>query len=527
MPRNPPWDRDELILTLDLYLREGMLDDRDAPVVELSDLLNRLALHPSRPDPGRFRNPNGVAMKLANFAAIDPTHHGTALSRYGRRDREVWDEFAGDRERLARAAATIRQSTSPDGTAVSEGFSTADRMAQVRNVLRNITAQHVEQAIRDIDAEVEHSYGAPTGYELLHNGKRYPPKAVVGLAASRLLGWSVLPQDFSSGKAGSQAVGILEMLGFTVVEKAEEARERRYWAFCANPKMYRVEEAVQERETDTWTTKGKPVREGDRALIWKGKGRDDERGVVALAEVLTDPEPLSGANNPYWVTAPGEDQLEERVRIRYIKPGGLPIWCTESRGGFLNDLSVSRARGGTVFAVTPEQWEALVQVAGGWPEDAPEVQDARDAVAERAGRRGSRQGFRLTPELRRAVELHAMQRARLFYEEEGWHVEDVSASQSYDLRCTRAGNEELHVEVKGTVSRGAEVLLTPNEVEHARAAYPNVALFIVANIQVADPQAVVSEVHGGEVKVVSPWRIADGCLMPVGFSYVVPPPGGV
>ena len=60
------------------------------------------------------------------------------------------------------------------------------------------------------------------------------------------------------------------------------------------------------------------------------------------------------------------------------------------------------------------------------------------------------------------------------YSDLGWSVGDVSLSESYDLRCTRQG-EELHVEVKGTTSQGERVLLTRNEVAHAREWYPGVA----------------------------------------------------
>jgi 5-methylcytosine-specific restriction protein A len=35
-PRNPPWAEEELTLVLDLYLREGLLDDADPRVIELS-----------------------------------------------------------------------------------------------------------------------------------------------------------------------------------------------------------------------------------------------------------------------------------------------------------------------------------------------------------------------------------------------------------------------------------------------------------------------------------------------------------
>ena len=101
MARNPTWSREELILALDTYLRIGMAGSAHPEVQQLSQTLNNLKLHAVRPDPARFRNPNGVAMKLANFAALDPSYPGIALSRGGRGDAEIWKEFATDRERLA------------------------------------------------------------------------------------------------------------------------------------------------------------------------------------------------------------------------------------------------------------------------------------------------------------------------------------------------------------------------------------------------------------------------------------------
>lgn len=107
--RNPAWERDELILALDLYLGAGLLDDSDKRVVALSELLNGLPLHPLRADAARFRNPNGVALKLANFAAIDPSYPGRGMSRGGRGDRQVWDELAGQPDLVSELAAGIRE----------------------------------------------------------------------------------------------------------------------------------------------------------------------------------------------------------------------------------------------------------------------------------------------------------------------------------------------------------------------------------------------------------------------------------
>ena len=109
MPRNPPWTRDELILALDLYFRIGMGKRSHPDVIELSHVLNQLSRGTMHPDPARFRNPNGVQMKLANFAALDPAYPGVALQRGGHQDAQIWEEFHHDRERLARLAAQLRR----------------------------------------------------------------------------------------------------------------------------------------------------------------------------------------------------------------------------------------------------------------------------------------------------------------------------------------------------------------------------------------------------------------------------------
>jgi 5-methylcytosine-specific restriction enzyme A len=108
--RNPPWQRDELILALDLYFRHRPdTIAKTHPAVEaLSELLNALPIHPDRPDPQKFRNVNGTYMKLCNFLALDPEYRGKGLEAGGRLEQAVWAEFVGDRDRLARIAKAIR-----------------------------------------------------------------------------------------------------------------------------------------------------------------------------------------------------------------------------------------------------------------------------------------------------------------------------------------------------------------------------------------------------------------------------------
>lgn len=86
------WSKDQLKLAFHLYcqLSFGKMHSRNPEVVELSNLIGRSA--------------NALAMKLVNFASLDPSITGTGrkgLSGVSKLDREVWAEFNQDWERLA------------------------------------------------------------------------------------------------------------------------------------------------------------------------------------------------------------------------------------------------------------------------------------------------------------------------------------------------------------------------------------------------------------------------------------------
>jgi 5-methylcytosine-specific restriction protein A len=114
--RNPPWAWDEIVLALDLYFRIGVQSSTHPDVIELSEILNRLPVHSVRPQADRFRNPNGVNLKLANLAHFDPDYAGAGMARGSRRDREVFDTYVINRPELVRIAAEIR-SLAVEGTA--------------------------------------------------------------------------------------------------------------------------------------------------------------------------------------------------------------------------------------------------------------------------------------------------------------------------------------------------------------------------------------------------------------------------
>ncbi|QGG47632.1 HNH endonuclease [Heliorestis convoluta] len=110
--RNPAWQRDELILALDLYMRTNPLQISAShrEVIDLSEILNRLPIHGIRPDATKFRNSNGVYMKLCNFLRFDPSYQGTGLQRGGKLEEEIWKEFFQKPELLRKVASAIRNS---------------------------------------------------------------------------------------------------------------------------------------------------------------------------------------------------------------------------------------------------------------------------------------------------------------------------------------------------------------------------------------------------------------------------------
>lgn len=300
-------------------------------------------------------------------------------------------------------------------------------------------------------------------------------------------------------------------------------RPRHYWALQANPKRYRIEDAVREKQTDWWKTNGKLLRPGDRVMLWKSQGgrKGAKRGVVGLGEVVSEPA-LVAKPDEYWTDPADGQEIAWRAEIRYVHAPNLPLWLDGWAKAILEQLTVSQGLQRTAFDVTTQQWEAVVEAAGGWPEESPEIQDARDAIAQQAGRKPARQGFRMNVEERRAIEQHAMEMAKAHYHDQGWTtIDDVSLRKSYDLHCSRSDGSELRVEVKGTTGMGDTVLLTPNEVTHAHVHHPNVALFIVANITLSREEGVL-HTSGGDMVVHEPWKLKDECLKAIGYEYAVP-----
>jgi hypothetical protein len=85
-----------------------------------------------------------------------------------------------------------------------------------------ITALDVQDALRRLAAGAPHPFGVSTGWDVVYEERRYPQKAVLGLAAGNLAGRPLGPYDFTAGECRR----VLARLGFPPVRKGG-GRERR------------------------------------------------------------------------------------------------------------------------------------------------------------------------------------------------------------------------------------------------------------------------------------------------------------
>ncbi len=147
----------------------------------------------------------------------------------------------------------------------------------------------------------------------------------------------------------------------------------------------------------------------------------------------------------------------------------------------------------------------------------PEVSDAIAAV-EWVSNPRRKFGRRFSAAENAAIEERAVLVTREHFENElGYQTEDVGEYLSYDVRASK-GQEVVKVEVKGTTTDGAQVVLTRNEVNLHRAEHPHTALAVVRNVTL-DRSGERPVASGGELVLVMPWEIDEGGLSPIAYDY--------
>lgn len=175
MPRNN-WTREELILTFNLYLKIpfGKFHHGNKEVIELASLIHR--------------TPSAVAMRLSNFASVNPFHQERGIKglRGGTAQvQPIWNEFSENKEELIFESEKIlailqRTSIEKKYNSILEGTENLIGETKIREVKTRIN----QNVFRQIVLANYNNKCAVTGFNNLNF-----------LIASHITRWSVDKQN--------------------------------------------------------------------------------------------------------------------------------------------------------------------------------------------------------------------------------------------------------------------------------------------------------------------------------------------
>ena len=81
---------------------------------------------------------------------------------------------------------------------------------------KDLTREHIQQAMVDLDSGISVRWGKSRKYDLVHEGKHYSPKAVLGRAICIAKQCDPYSLNFDGGNPTNS---VLRKLGFEIVEK--------------------------------------------------------------------------------------------------------------------------------------------------------------------------------------------------------------------------------------------------------------------------------------------------------------------
>lgn len=192
------WTTDELILVLDVYVREGRQNKTSPHIRELVKLIHALPCYADQEEPPR--SASAIAMRHSNFAAIDPAFPSKGLDGISGNARVVYDYYATRPDELATVAAAIRASISEgliedlsesddaERTALEgeplirlhRGRERNRRIVQQRKSAQREDLGHLECEICEVtEADFAERYGLPDG-DLFECHHRVPLSEATG-----------------------------------------------------------------------------------------------------------------------------------------------------------------------------------------------------------------------------------------------------------------------------------------------------------------------------------------------------------
>lgn len=207
-----------------------------------------------------------------------------------------------------------------------------------------ITADDVRESLKRLARGEPHSFGTSTGWDVLYAGKRYPQKAVLGLAAEKHVERPLGPYDFTAGECRR----VLTRLGFKPIAKGNPIEQEE---------QDDAAEAQIEQRTDIGPTEKLALRTSRRGQgVYRSNLEQLEKRcrITRLKDlshlrashikpwsVCSDGEKLDGYNGLFL--SPHVDHLFDRGYISFTDAGDilvadaldkrvLKVWGISTRG---------------------------------------------------------------------------------------------------------------------------------------------------------------------------------------------------
>lgn len=181
-----PWSHDQLVIACGLYftLPFGQMHSRNPKIIEVAKLLRR--------------TPSSLAMKLVNFASLDPAHQARGvrgLTGHSRSDEQVWNEFRDDWDTMTVLGETKLQNLEATQSQVNQKYSEP----QAEYVPRDVSTETIATVkVRTMQSFFRKVVLAAYNYKCCITGN--PVEDL--LVASHILPWSNFPQHRLNPKNG-------------------------------------------------------------------------------------------------------------------------------------------------------------------------------------------------------------------------------------------------------------------------------------------------------------------------------------
>ena len=238
----------------------------------------------------------------------------------------------------------------------TEGFLSA------LDLFKLVTRENILTAISDFENGIDHNFGPSTQYDLIHEEKEFPPKAILGIACKYVEGGRLLkPEEFSGGEE-SACFKTLRREGFTIKPKQNSTN---YWVFQCNPKIYDGVAALRDNKVFTWSVSAHKDRiQKDDLFILYLTGK--QSGSYALGKVVS---PVQNERDPTRLIDEYSKELELREDWQsYVEVEiTLNFWNTPIlRSEILENEKLSNLKAGnqgTNFTATEEEYLETLRIA--------------------------------------------------------------------------------------------------------------------------------------------------------------------